>query len=151
MVEPKVIGKDEYRFLASLVWVFLFGGFLGGLVLGLSLGGDEVIQSSYWTQLLTVSGVAALPLVAIAVRLPRASGTTGWEKPARIAVFCAFPLVLAEIVLCLNRVAVTPKDGANPGDFFPIASGVGVGLILAAVAVGVAADVLDKIDTPSGE
>jgi hypothetical protein len=144
---PTIITEPEYTFLSGVAGVIAVIGLVGGLILGLTLAGDDVIQSTYWTQLLTVSGISALPLIAVAVRLPRASGGTGWERPARISVFLAFPLVVGIIVLCLDRVAVTPKDGANPPDAFPIVTGIGIGLILAAIAIGVAADVLDKIDT----
>ena len=145
----KAIEPGEYRFLNGIDLAVVVVGVGLGVVLGISLSGSKAVQGSYWSELLKVAGVSALPLVAIAVRLPRASGNTGWEKPARLLVFVAFPLVVGTIVLCLNRIAVTPKDGVNPADWLLIASGAATGLILAAVAVGVAADVLDKIDPAS--
>jgi hypothetical protein len=146
-IEPKVIGPDEYRFLSGIVPFFVVVvGLVGGIALATNLDQTQVVQQSYWSELLKVAGVSALPLVAVAVRLPRASKKTNWEKPARILVFIAFPVALLTIGICLYEVATTDKNGVDPGDFLVWVSAIGTGLILAAVAIGVMADVLDKID-----
>ncbi len=144
---PQAIDPVEHKFLAYFIVVALLVGLVGGIALALSLTGDQVVQGSYWSELLKVVGVAALPLVALAVRFPRTSGKATWSKSARKLVLVAFPIALGTIGLCLNRVAETPKDGADAPDLLLYLSGAGAGLVLAAVAVGVAADVLDKVDT----
>jgi hypothetical protein len=155
--QARTISKSEYKFLTVMAAVVAVVGLLGGLLLGFSLTGKSVldvslsdgttVMQSYWSELLKVAGVSALPLVAIAVRIPRAGSGTGWQPLARGLVFIAFPVAIGTIAICLNRVGVTPKDGANPPDALLYLTGAGTGLILAAVALGAAADVLDKIDT----
>ena len=121
-------------------------GALGGLALGLAVAAKETVQQSFWTELLKIAAVAGLPLVALAVRLPRAENTTGWAATARRFLFPAFGVVSIVIGACLYEIAVTPKDGANPIDVLVVVATLGTGVVLGAVAMGVAADVLDKID-----
>lgn len=142
----KTIDPGEYKFLSAMAFVVVAVGLAGGVALAASLDGSKVLQSAYWSEVLKVAGLSAVPLVAIAVRLPRASGSTGWERPARVMVFLAFPLVVGTIGICINRLAQMPKDGADPSDTLLYITSIGLGLTLAAVAVGVTADVLDKID-----
>lgn len=118
----------------------------GGFFLAGTLDGTEKVSSSYWSELLKVVGVSALPLVAVAVRLPRSAAPQGWRRWTGLLVLAALPLTLLIIGVCLNGAARTPKDGGDAPYAAIYISAMGCGVILAAVAVGVAADVLDQID-----
>ena len=142
------IDDKERKFLGGVAALALSAGLLG-VVLGLSMNGSKTVSASYWAEILKVAGVSALPLVALAVRMPRTSGSAQWTSFATVLVFLAFPIALLVICVCLNRIALGAKDGEDPHDVYLFVTAIGAGLVLAAVAVRVAADVLDKIDTQS--
>jgi len=134
-------GRQGKRFARVFVPFMGALGLVGGLALAVSLDGDT-IDRGFWTQLLTITGVSALPLVGIAVRAP-AYGTAHWRWPATAATIFAFVVVLAVIGTCLHQIATVAPEGQTPKEpdlaLLVVACG-GAGMVLAAVACGAVAD-----------
>jgi hypothetical protein len=148
-VAPAAIDRDERRVLTVLGLLSALGGTLGGLLLAVQLDEGTKVQATFWTTLLTVSALSALPLVATTTQMtrlwvPSASSTwrSGWVI---LPMLAAAGVTLVEIVLCLYQVAVTDKAG-DASDLVVYLTTVAAGATLGAAVFGVAAAILDKID-----
>jgi hypothetical protein len=144
------IDPAEKRTLTWLGVLSTTGGALGGFLLALQLDEDRVVQSGFWTTLLTVSVLSALPLVATVTQLTRlwvSSASTvwksGWVLPPMLG---AAAVTLVAIVLCLYQVAVT-SGASDPADVVVYMTVVAVGATVGAAVFGIAAAILDKLDT----
>jgi hypothetical protein len=92
-----------------------------------------------WSQLLTIVGLSALPIVVVAMRVP-AYATAEWRTISAVAVFAAFVIVLTVVGISIHQIAqVVPQNQASPqpSDAALYVACIGTGLILAAVACGV--------------
>jgi hypothetical protein len=125
-------------------------GTVGGAALCWQLWGDAVVQSGFWTSLLTVSALTALPLFAATTHLGRLWVKTGSPFSAKVvyvaAMIAAASATLVEVVLCLYEIAVTGGSG-DPHDLVILLTTVPVGATVGAAVFGIAATILDKIDT----
>ncbi len=107
--------------------------------------------SGYWTLLLTVSALTALPLFATTTQLGRTwvKGTS--DRLAKVlfamAMLIAATATLTEIALSLYQVAITSSSGSDPNDAVLLLTTVPAGATVGAAAFGVAVTILDKIDT----
>jgi len=133
-------GPQAHNFL-FFVGAMLLIGAIGGIVLASSVHGQK-LDTGFWSQIITVTGVSALPLVAIAIRAP-ASALARWRTSSAIAVGVSFVLVLAIVGVCLDEIApYIGKDAepSTPSDGHVYFACTGMGVVLAAVASGVVAD-----------
>jgi hypothetical protein len=148
MATPKVISDPERKLLAAFAVLVLPVGFVGSMILAISLG-DKTLPTTYWDKLLTITGVAALPLVAMAVLVLRGvtkEGPRYWGKWIFVGGLIAFAIALTVILICLYELVTTPAAGKKPGASALWVATLGTGLTLGAVAASVAAAALDKID-----
>ena len=123
-------------------------GLVGGFVLFRQLDGSATVQSGYWSTLLTLSALSALPLVAMTTyvcRLWFGTGTAAWKLVSPQLVLIAVGVSLVGIVLCVYQVSVTSGSG-NPNDWVLGFATLPAGAALGAAVFGVAAAVVDKID-----
>jgi hypothetical protein len=150
--QPVASTIDEgERFVLTVVGVgSMIGGAAGGIVLATQLDGDRTVQAGFWSALLGVAAISTLPLVATTTQLFRLwfkstwlAWTAGWVV---IPMLGAAALGLTTIVLCLYQQAVTSGAG-NPSEYVVYTAIPFVGLIAGAAVFGVAAGVLDKINT----
>jgi hypothetical protein len=126
-------------------------GVVAGALVCWQLWGGTVVTSGFWTLLLTVSALTALPLFATTTQL----GRTWVKKSSRsilkaayvLAMLVAATATLTEVALSLYQVAVTGSGGANPNDLVLLLTTVPAGATVGAATFGVAATILDKINT----
>ena len=150
-VKPKAIDNDERRVLTIVAVLSTLGGLFGGILLCLMLDGDRSVQSGFWTALLTVSALSALPLVAMTTHVARlwaSSSSPTWLSLAPLAMIAAAAVALVEIVLCLYQLGVTSGAG-DPSDVVVALTTIPAGATVGAAVFGVAAAILDKIDEPA--
>ena len=130
------------------------GGAVAGAILANQLDGRS-LTTTYWQQVLTLTGVAALPLVAFFALVPRqwaAKGTVQnpstpfWSMVIPWVLLLAFAAAVAVILLCVYQIAVTPSTGAVPNEGILFLTATGAGATLGAVATGLVAAALDKVD-----
>jgi hypothetical protein len=146
------IDSSERAVLTIVAVLASLGGLIGGLGLALTLDGRTVVQATFWTTLLTVSAVAALPLVATATGLarlwkPARTGNVAFVSLAPLVMLGAAAISLVEIVVCLHQIAITDKLG-DPNDLAVYLTTIPAGLTLGAAVFGVAWAMLDKMDDP---
>jgi hypothetical protein len=141
MATMPVVQGPEGRGFAVYACGLAVVGAGGGLWLASMLHGKE-LDSDFWKQILTITGVSALPLIAVAIRTP-ASAFRNWRTVSALTVFGGFLAVLMIVGICLYEMAPFLADKQHP----TVASGgalyaacIGVGLVLAAVAAGVVGD-----------
>lgn len=114
----------------------------------------KTLPSSYWDKLLTITGVSALPIVAVAVLVLRAQMTDRDSAIGRlgsrilVGATCALLVVLAVVMICLYEIVMTPALGRKPGTLPLWVATLGAALTIGSVGVSVAAAALDKIDDP---
>jgi hypothetical protein len=149
-IAASVIDDDEKRTLTWLGVLSMAGGALGGFFLALQLDESRVVQSGFWTTLLTVSALSALPLVATVTQLTRlwvSSASPVWKSGwVLLPMLGAAGITLVVIVLCLYQVAVTGGAG-DPADLVVYVTVVPVGGTAGAAVFGIAAAILEKLDT----
>jgi MFS-type transporter involved in bile tolerance (Atg22 family) len=151
---PEIISPPERVVLGLFAPIALaVGGIAGGILAG-ALDG-KTLTSDYWDKLLTITGVSALPLVAVAVLVIRARLTERrtnpvafWGGSILLGGMVAFIVVLVVIMICLYEMVTTPEAGKVAGSLPLWVATLGAGLTLGAVAASVAAAALDKIDDP---
>jgi hypothetical protein len=149
---PEIISRPERVVLGLFAPIALaIGGIAGGILAG-KLDG-KTLTSVYWDKLLTITGVSALPLVAVAVLVIRArlnerrtNPVAFWGGSILLGGLIAFMVVLVVIMICLYEMVTTPEAGKVAGGFSLWVATLGAGLSLGAVAASVAAAALDKID-----
>ena len=132
--------------IVGIVGVIL--GVLGGFALFRELDGGTGVQSAFWTTLLTLSALSALPLVAMTTYICRlwfGSGTRAWRSLSPVIVSLAVLVSLVGIVLCVYEIAVTGGSG-DPHDGVLFFATLEAGAALGAAVFGVAFAVVDKID-----
>jgi hypothetical protein len=116
----------------------VLAGATGGAALAYSIN-DQSVASDFWSQILTVVGLSALPIVVVAMRIP-AYAAEEWRPIATVAVFAAFVIVLVVFAVSMHQLAqVVPEGEAppQPSDVSLYVACIGTGLILAAVACSV--------------
>jgi len=149
-VAPTLIDDDERKTLTSVGVLSTVGGGLGGLLLALQLDDGRTVQAGFWTTLLTVSALSALPLVATTTQLTRLwvkSSSPIWKSGwVLLPMLGAASVTLVVIVLCLYQVAVTGGSG-NPSDLVVFLTTVPAGATAGAAVFGIAAAILDKLDS----
>lgn len=145
-LKPEAIDPGEVKLLVRFAPLAVLIGAGAGFVISRGLWGEDIIGQSFWTETIKIVGLAALPLVALGVRLPRLSAAS-YQRSALRFMSLGFAAAAGVIMLCLYQVAVVPKDGLQAADWQVTVAMVGAGVTLGALAVGVAAEVLDKIDT----
>jgi len=165
-----VITPRERKLLGVFTFLgVLIVGPLAGAVLALNLE-DEVLLPAYWSTLLTVQGVSALPLVAIAALVSRTlvvdptqpnplnppgpssqPKTPFWAKSILLLTLLALMAAVAVVMLCLFQIALTsaptadaPGEPPNQGVLW--VTSIGAAMTICAVAAAVLAVALDKID-----
>jgi hypothetical protein len=140
---------DNERYVLTLVGVFaMAGGALGGLLLATQLDGGRSVDSGFWTALLAVAAVSALPLVATTTQIARLwapASSVSFTSLAPLLMLGATAVSLVVVILCLYEVAVASGTG-DPNDIVVYLTTVPVGATVGAAVVGVAAAILDKID-----
>jgi len=132
------IGPHGRFFATKFVPVMLAIGVGAGVSLGLSLRGEPV-ASAFWSQVMTIVGLSALPLVVVAMRAP-SYATERWRQVSTAAIVLAFLVVLAIVGVCMHELARVVPDGRAPeppGVVGLFVTCIGTGVILAAVACGV--------------
>jgi len=126
-------------------------GVVAGVLVCWQLWGGTVVTAGFWTLLLTVSALTALPLFATTTQLGRT-----WVKKSSgviakqvyvLAMLAAATATLTEVALSLYQVAVTGSGGANPNDLVLLLTTIPAGATVGAATFGVAATILDKINT----
>jgi hypothetical protein len=149
-VAPTLIDENERKTLTYLGVLSILGGALGGLLLATQLDGSRPVQAGFWAALLTVSAVSALPLVATTIQLTRLwvksdSGVwrAGWVL---VPMLGSTALALVLIVLCLYEIGLIGGSG-DPADVVLYLTTVLAGATAGAAVFGVAAAILDKLDT----
>ena len=146
--KTRTIDSSERAVLTIVAVLASLGGLIGGLGLALTLDGKTVVQATFWTTLLTVSAVAALPLVATATGVARLwTGNVAFRSLAPLVMLGAAAISLVEIVVCLHQIAITDKVG-DPNDLAVYLTTIPAGLTLGAAVFGVAWAILDKMDDP---
>lgn len=140
----------EQKLLTGVSITLTVLGTIGGALVCWQLWDSTVVVPGYWTLLLTVSALTALPLFATVVQLGRT-----WVKPTSsklakkwfvTAMIAAAAATVTEVLLCLYQVAITPSSGANPNDLVLLATTLPAGATVGAATFGVAATILDKIN-----
>ena len=146
--DEELVDKPEKVVVTIVGIVGVVIGVAGGVALFSQLGGGAAVQSAYWTTLLTLSALSALPLVAMTTYICRlwfGSKNWGWKYVSPLIVSLAVLLSLVGIVLCVYEVAVT-SGSTNPHDVALFVATVEAGAALGAAVFGVAYAVVDKID-----
>jgi hypothetical protein len=144
----ELVDKPEKVVVTIVGIVGVVIGVAGGVALYSQLGGGAAVQSAFWTTLLTLSALSALPLVAMTTyicRLWLGSDDWGWKYVSPLIVSLAVLLSLVGIVLCVYEVAVT-SGSTNPHDGVLFVTTLEAGAALGAAVFGVAYAVVDKID-----
>jgi uncharacterized membrane protein YgdD (TMEM256/DUF423 family) len=152
----QVLDDSERRLLFYFAFVALAIGLVSSAVLANSLVDRETIPTAYWDKLLTIAGVAALPIVAMAVLVVRGAMQSGspvsrWQALVFIVGMVAFVFSIVVILICLFQIVVAADAAQNttpdaPKDWVIWLTAFGTGVTLSAVAVVVAAAALDKVD-----
>ena len=152
-VSTNVVEPDERWPLISLGLAAMAVGMLGGVILFKSLDHADKVQAGYWTTMLTVAAIPALPLVSVTTyifRLTKPRGEPGkafmWLAAA--VTLLAAAISLAAIIMIAYEVAVT-SGSSDPHDIPLAFTAIVVGTASGASVFGVAAAVLDKIDDVS--
>jgi uncharacterized membrane protein len=145
-LEPEVIDPGELGLLLRFAPAAVLIGAAAGFLVSIGLWGEDVISQSFWSETLKIVGVAALPLIALAVRMTRPRSLQ-YQRTALLYLVVGFAAAIGVILLCLFNIAVFPKDGIKAEDWQVTVALLGVGVTVGALAVGVAAEVLDKVDT----
>src|SRR4051812_25732788 len=70
----------------GLIFVLFLLGVAGGFALAESLDGKS-LDRGFWGQLLTITGLSALPLVGLAARAPAYTGEKLWSACLAVAAF----------------------------------------------------------------
>lgn len=155
LLRPYVITGPERVVLAIFAFAVVFGvGPVVGVILASSLE-DDTLLPAYWTNLLTVQGVAALPLVAIAalasrglVKEPKESQSVRWARFVLLVTTLAVVIAVSVIAMCLQQIALTPMTGRVAEDFVLYATAIGATSTICAIGAGLLGVALDKIDEP---
>ena len=137
-VESPKPGPHGKWFAVFYAPALAMAGAAGGWLLANSVD-DQSVASDFWSQILTIVGLSALPIVVVAIRVP-AYATPRWRAIATVAVFAAFVIVLIVFAISMHQLAqVVPEGQAppQPSDASLYGACIGTGLILAAVALGV--------------
>lgn len=153
---PLKLDGFERNVLIGFALFVLAIGLLSSIVVATKLDDRETIPTAYWDKLLTLAGVAALPIVAMAVLIVRSamqkrSPVGPWGAAILIGGMVAFAVTMAVILLCLFQIVVAADAAPNrtpnaPDPWVIWVATLGAGITLSAAAVGVAAAALDKID-----
>jgi hypothetical protein len=136
--------------IVGIVGVIL--GVVGGWALFRELDGTRAVESAYWTTLVTISALSALPLVAMATytcRLWFGTGTRAWWLVSPIIVSLAILVSLVGIVLCVYEIAVT-SGSSDPHDGVLLVATLVAAAALGATVFAVAFAIVDKIDPGGG-
>jgi asparagine N-glycosylation enzyme membrane subunit Stt3 len=131
-------GPHGKWFARVYVPVLALAGGVGGWILADSID-HQSVASDFWSQILTIVGLSALPIVVVAMRVP-AYATPRWRAIAAVAVLAAFAIVLVVFAIAMHQVAQVVPEGEpppQPSDASLYVACIGTGLILAAVACGV--------------
>lgn len=152
----QVIEPFERRLLLFFAFLAVAIGLVSSAVLANNLVDRETIPTVYWDKLLTIAGVAALPIVAMAVLVVRGAMQSGspvgrWQGGIIIGGMVAFAITMVVILICLFQIVVAADAAKDtipdaPDDWVIWVATLGTGITLSAAAVGVAAAALDKID-----
>ena len=146
--KAEVVDPSERGVVTIVGIVGVILGILGGLALFRELDGDAIVQSAYWTTLVTLSALSALPLAAMTTYICRlwfGTGTRAWRSLSPIIVSLAVLVSLVGIVLCVYEIAVTSGSG-DPHDGVLMIATLEAGAALGAAVFGVAFAVVDQID-----
>jgi hypothetical protein len=156
VISPLKIDPFERKVLVVFAFFAVAIGAVGSVVLASKLDGRTTIPTDYWDKLLTVAGVAALPIVAAAFLVVRAAMQSGsslgrWGSAIIIGGMVAFAVTMVVIEICLFQIVVAADAAKDTTPDAPEAwviwvATVGAGITLSAAAVGVGAAALDKID-----
>jgi hypothetical protein len=148
-----VIEPDERVPLIVVGVLSMLGGALGGLLLYWRLDGDVKVQAGFWTAMLTVAALSALPLVATTTHIARllknpTPGATSYTALAPIFMLAAAAATLVAVVVCLYQIAMT-SGASDPSDLVLACATIIIGTSAGAAVYGVAAAILDKLDDPT--
>jgi hypothetical protein len=147
----EAIDHSEQLILLIVAVTMTILGVAAGALICWQLWGATVVTAGFWTLLLTVSALTALPLFATTTQLGRTwvkknSGVIA-KQVYVLAMLVAATATLTEVALSLYQVAITGSGGANPNDFVLLLTTIPAGATVGAATFGVAATILDKIDT----
>lgn len=145
------IDRTEQLILLIVALTMTTLGVVAGALICWQLWGTTVVTAGFWTLLLTVSALTALPLFATTTQLGRTwvkkdSGVIA-KQVYVLAMLVAATATLTEVALSLYQVAITGSGGANPNDLVLLLTTIPAGATVGAATFGVAATILDKIDT----
>jgi hypothetical protein len=143
----ELVDEAEKRVVTIVGIVGVVLGVAGGLVLFVQLSGGAAVSAAFWTTLLSLSALSALPLVAMTTyvcRLWFGTHAWAWKYVSPLIVSLAVLLSLVGIVLCVYEVAVT-SGSSNPHDGVLFVTTLEAGAALGAAVFGVAYAVVDKI------
>jgi hypothetical protein len=157
---PLAVDHFERKVLVAFAVGAVLIGVGSSVVLAAKLDDRTTIPTDYWKTVLTIAGVSALPIVAMAVLVVRASMQSlsplgPWGVAIVIGGMVAFAATMSVILICLFQIVAAADTPVNPMmNSTPAApdrwviwvATVGTGITLAGAAVGVAASALNTID-----
>jgi hypothetical protein len=156
---PLAVDTFERKVLVFFAGATVVVGLVSSGFLAARLDNRTTIPTAYWEKVLTIAGVASLPIVAMVVLVVRAamessSPLGSWGAGIVIGGAVAFATAMLVILICLFQIVVasdaaTGMTPSAPAEWVTWVATLGVGVTLSGAAVGVAATALNTIDVGS--